>query len=123
MYIFDGLLLFITWERPLKSQNNANFIKEQEKFTNWTIDGAQHQKMKAYELGIKVFFSWTQRIQNISKNQNLSSPEQNYFAFLAIRYPTTEELNRTNMYKDYSWYVGSGVMFYMYEWLIIVNYY
>ena len=40
MYIFDSLLLFINWKRPLKSQKNSKFIKEQEVLTNWTIDGA-----------------------------------------------------------------------------------
>jgi hypothetical protein len=41
MYIFDGLLLFITWKRPLKLKilRKKNILRC---FENWTIDGAQH---------------------------------------------------------------------------------
>ena len=35
-----------------KNQNSSNFIKKQEALSNWTIGGAQHQKIKTDELGI-----------------------------------------------------------------------
>ena len=34
MYVFDGLLLFITQKRLLKVKKKSKFIKEQEVFTN-----------------------------------------------------------------------------------------
>jgi hypothetical protein len=47
MYMFDGLLNFMTWKRPLKvkilrKKMNLWF------FPNWTIDGAQHWFNKNY---------------------------------------------------------------------------
>ena len=39
--------------------------------TNWTIDGMKHKKIKMVEFTIKLPFSQTPRIQNISKNHNL----------------------------------------------------
>jgi hypothetical protein len=38
--------IFYYLKKAPKSQNNSKFIKEQEILTNWTIDGAQHQKNK-----------------------------------------------------------------------------
>ena len=35
-------------KHALKSQNDSKFIKKQEVFTNWTIDGVQHQKNKKW---------------------------------------------------------------------------
>ena len=47
MYIFDGLLNFITWKRPLK----VKILREKKNlwfFPNWTIDGAQHWLKKKW---------------------------------------------------------------------------
>ena len=47
MHIVDGWLLHISYlKKALKSQNNSNFIEEQEVLNNETIGSAQHQKNK-----------------------------------------------------------------------------
>ena len=41
--------MFVTFyymKKALKSRNYSKIINEHELFTNWTIDGAQHQKNK-----------------------------------------------------------------------------
>ena len=63
---FWWVVIFYYLKKAPKSQNNSKFIKEQEIWTNWTIDGAQHQKNKNWWI-----WHWTCRIQNISKNHNL----------------------------------------------------
>ena len=68
-----GTLVF-AWVWPLKLElRNSKFTKEQEKFANWAIDGAQHQFSKNWWSRHKsgVPFSWICRTQNISKNKNL----------------------------------------------------
>ena len=37
---------FLLPQKTTKSQNKSKFIKEQEFFTNWTLDSTQHQKDK-----------------------------------------------------------------------------
>ena len=64
-------IIFYFVKKAPKSQNNSKKFKEQYILTNWTIDGAQRQKIKIDEFGIKVSFSWTRGIQNISKNLTL----------------------------------------------------
>ena len=49
---FWWFVAFYYLKKAPKSQNNSNFIKEQEVLSNWTIGGAQHQKIKTDELGI-----------------------------------------------------------------------
>ena len=54
---FWWFVIFYHLKKAPKSKNSSKFIKEQEILTNWTIDGAQHQKIKTDEFGIKVPFS------------------------------------------------------------------
>ena len=39
---------FYYLKNALKSQSDSKFLEEQEVFTNWTIDGVQHQKNKKW---------------------------------------------------------------------------
>ena len=78
---------FYYLKKESKSQKISKFIKEQEYLTNWTIDGAQHQKNKTDAFGIKLPFSWTRRIQNISKNQNLY-PHQSRITLYSLQWDT-----------------------------------
>ena len=43
---FWWFVIFYYLKKAPKSQKNSKFTKEQEKFTNWTLEGAQHQKNK-----------------------------------------------------------------------------
>ena len=41
---FSWFVAFYYLKKAPKSQNNSNFIKEQEVLSNWTLGGAHHKK-------------------------------------------------------------------------------
>ena len=55
MYFWWFVIFYFLKKAP-KSQNNSKFIKEQYILTNWTIDGAQHQKNKNWWIWHKSAF-------------------------------------------------------------------
>ena len=55
MYFWWFVIFYFLKKAP-KSQNNSKFIKEQDILTNWTIDGAQHQKIKNWWIWHKSAF-------------------------------------------------------------------
>ena len=82
---FWWFVTFYYLKKAPKKQNNSKFIKEHEVLSNWTIEGARHQKNKNWWIQHKSAFlmnTWDLKYQQKSK-----SPEQNYFALFAMRYP------------------------------------
>ena len=55
MYFWWFVIFYFLKKAP-KSQNNSKFIKEQYILTNWTIDGAQRQKIKNWWIWHKSVF-------------------------------------------------------------------
>ena len=53
---FWWFVTFYYLKKAPKSQNNSKFIKEQEVLSNWTIEGAQHQKNKNWWIQHKSAF-------------------------------------------------------------------
>jgi hypothetical protein len=50
---FRWSVTFYYLKKAPKSQNNSKFMKEQEVLSNWTIDGAHHQKNKNWWIEYK----------------------------------------------------------------------
>ena len=51
---FSWFVAFYYLKKAPKSQNNSNFIKEQEVLSNWTIGARNIKKVKSDELGINA---------------------------------------------------------------------
>ena len=85
---FWWFVTFYCLKKTPKSQNNSKFIKEQEVLSNWTIEGAQHQKNEKIWIWHKSAFLTNPKDPKYQqKSKAISSAEPNYFVHFAMRHP------------------------------------
>ena len=71
-----------------KSQKKSKNIKEQELLTNWTLEGAQHQKNKKWWIRHKCpYLINMQNEKYQQKSKSISLAEPDYFVHFAMRHP------------------------------------
>ena len=92
-----------------KSQKKSKNIKEQELLTNWTLEGAQHQKNKKWWIRHKCpYLINMQNEKYQQKSKSIPLAEPNYFVHFAMRHPVvayTKHRNRKEKAIDFLFHI------------------